>query len=189
MRYSGKMPKYEVLIDPAVTPVNVDFRTSGLLKPTLGTPDGVHGIRLAQPLLRRAHANQLCRISGATNGANNGLFRITDVPSAIGEVGAWGAGGAPGSLQAGMVAVVENTGMVHSLANAAVKLEMFGAQWRAQLYITVGGSDILVAELIEPRVQADPDGWQRASIAAHVSKLAITTGIKFILSLERADLP
>lgn len=190
MRYSGAAPKYTVLVDPVSNPVSTSFRTTGLLKPTVPPADNVIGIRLAQPLFKSWMANQLCRITGADVGVNDGTYRITDVPSNIGEVNAWGAGGAVGSLQAGMVAVVENGAMVHSLDNTGVKLEVLGAQWRAQMYIDDGsGTDVLVAELVERRVQADPDGWQRGSLAAHISKLSAVTTITFVLQLESVDQP
>lgn len=188
MRYSDRMPQYDLLIDPLVTPIDVSFRTSGLIFPVAGTDTAVLGIVLDQPLFTRAHENQLCRITGADNVANDGTFRITSVPSDIGEIGEWGAGGSPGDLQAGMVAVVENSSMVHSLADTNVKLEILGAQWRAQLYINDGVDDVLVAELVERRVQADPDGWQRGSLAAHVSKLSLAlTTLTFVLQLESTD--
>ena len=186
MRYSAATPQYEKLIDAAIDPVSVDFRTSGLILPTSGA-DSVFGIRLAQPLFRRAHANQLCRITGADSAANDGTYRISEVPSDIGEIGAWGAGGGPTALQAGMVAILENGAIVHDLANANVTLEILGAQWRAQLYINDGTDDVLCAELVESRVQVDPDGWQRGSMAANISKLSAVTTLTFVLKLESTN--
>jgi hypothetical protein len=188
MRYSSATPRYEVLVDLVSAPGSLDFRTSGLLLPSTSA-DGVYGIRLRQPLFKRGHANQLCRVSGALDAPNNGTFRITDVPSSIGEVGAWGAGGPIGALQAGMVAVIENSAMVHRLVDPGVKLDILGAQWRAQLYINDGVDDVLVTELVEHRVQADPDGWQRGALAAHISKLSAVTTLTFILKLESTDQP
>lgn len=135
------------------------------------------------------HEQQLVDISGATDAGNNGsAMRLSSVPNNVQDVGAFGAGASAASIPAGRVAVIENSSAVRSMSttgvNDSVTVKARGARWRAQCFIDIGSGDVLRAELVENLVQADPSGWQRGHMAAHVSKIAAVATLKFVLRLE-----
>jgi len=114
----------------------------------------------------------LVRVSGFTIAANNGDFAALGVPTAES-----GRDVAP----AGRYLIVDNPALVNE-AGAAVTIERLGLRWRAQAFVNAQ----LVAELVEQAGSADPDGWQRATMAANISRLALndTFFLQFRLSLE-----
>ena len=177
---------------PSTTPGDYELiiGDSGLVRTINNGGDRLVGcsIQGAAPFTS-AHEQQLVDISGASDTGNNGAaIRITSVPSDAQDVGAFGAGASSALIPAGRVAVLENATAVKRLAsvgvNDSVTVAARGAQWRARCYVDIGAGDVLRAELVENLVQADPDGWQRGHMAAHVSKVSAITTLKFVLSLE-----
>jgi hypothetical protein len=161
---------------------------SGMVRPIVsGTVSGdrLTGVSIdgAAPF-RPEHADQLANISGATIGGNNGTdLRLSSVPEGQGDVSTFDLLG-PGSIPAGRVALIENGSAVRDLADTGVTVEVLGALWRAKAEVDIGAGFVTRAELVEHLVQADPDGFQRATMAMHVSKIAANSAIRFTLALE-----
>ena len=180
MRYSKKQQPYETLLNAA----SVDFIDGSLLK----AGDGLSGIRVGSAVFTADHQDQLVKISGAPTGANNNIFRISAVPANQGDdtygVNDWNEIGGSRPYAAGQVAIVENASLAVE-TGPTVTLEMLGLRWVAEMYIDGGSGDVLCAQLKESEVQADPDGWVRANIAAHISKLSALSTLTFKLKLER----
>ena len=181
MRYSLDNPVYLKVVDNA----SVSFKDGSLIDVT--SPDDIRGIFIDSPglLFQEKHENQLVNISGATNGNNNGSnLRLTGIPSGQGEIGYFDELKDQGTWVAGRQAIIENPNIVDTAADPNVTVEVLGARWKAQMFVDIGGGDVLRAELVEDLVQADPNGWQRGSLAAHVSKVAGVVILTFKLSLE-----
>lgn len=144
------------------------------------------GIELTGPLFRKTDEDQLCTISGATDGGNNvSSVRITSVPSGQGDFDYFDPGLETGlAKRAGRAAVIESA-ITGPTSDTAVTIKVLGARWRAQILIDIGGGDIVRAEWVESLVQARPDGWQRATLAANVSKLVGSATLTFRLALEQ----
>ena len=172
--------------DPPTTTLSdyeMRLNDAGLIRLVGSGRDRLTGLSIdgAAPF-EKAHAEQLLDVSGAPTGGNNGTnFRVTAVPEAQGGVASFDLQVA-GAIPAGRVVILENAAAVKEAAPSAT-ISVRGAQWRAQAFVDIGGGDILRAEVIENLVQADPDGWQRGSMAMHVSKAGLLT-VTFKLSLE-----
>lgn len=74
--------------------------------------------------------------------------------------------------------------MVDALNDPGVTLEVLGAQWRAEMLISVAGVEQSVVSVVEQLVQFHPDGWQRGSLKANLSKYSGVAEIIFRLTLE-----
>ena len=186
MRYSRYMPQYAVIIPSASGAV--DFyapvgpgNTSGLVKIA---GDRLIGLKYNSSVFTNDHAGRHLRITGSTDVSNNGTFRSGMIPSGQGDVGYFDPNKDQGAISAGRCILLENPMMVKKDDDSAVQVEMLGAQWRAQLFVDTGSGPILRTELVEQAIHADPDGWQRAMLAAHVSKIDGTATVTFKLSLE-----
>lgn len=187
MRYSPRMPKYSKVLDNGVVSfLNGDLITAG---------DALLGVRKnTVALFSEEHVEQLISMSGGTNPANRtGAVpaRISSIPSAQKdstlpdlEVGWWDSAKDQGNTPAGSVAVIEHAGMVDALNDPGVTLEVLGAQWRAEMLISVAGVEQSVVSVVEQLVQFHPDGWQRGSLKANLSKYSGVAEIIFRLTLE-----
>lgn len=157
VRNPRQMPQARV----AVNAGSVSFKATELL----GGTDAVRGLYVDPAPFLAADRDQLVTVSGATDGANNGTFRVSSVPQGQSPV-----------YDDGTMAVIENDSLVGHLNDPAVTVKVLGARWVARAYIT----DELRAEVAEPAGHE----WQRSELALHLSKLTGTFQIKFTLALE-----
>lgn len=185
VRYSLDLPKYRVIAEVAGPPVN--FLTSNVIM----NGDAVKAIELPSPDWLPEDQDQLITIDNAVDTANNDTlpgdyFRVSMVPSGQGQISYFDPTKPAATYPAGSRAVIENTAMTPAVADY-VDIKRMGAQWRAQCFIDVGSGDELRAEVVENLVQADPDGWQRLTMACHISKYVGVATLKFKLKLEVVD--
>jgi hypothetical protein len=178
MRYAHGLQRYNKILDAGT----VDFVTSGLVKSAPG-PDSLIGIRAPTPIFEEGFAQQWLKVTGSSQIANDGSFRMTVVPSDQGDLSPWNQASA-GSVQAGRVAILENAAMVPVVGDTGVTLEVHGVRWRASLDLHDGIAPHRSIELVESEVQADGDGWLRAGLAANVSKYSGLADVIFTLILE-----
>ena len=178
MRYSPRMPRFRTVLSAG----RATFKTTGLV----ASGDGLDGVEITDPLFTKDDEDQLLSITGATTGGNNVTSeRISSVPSGQGDFDYFDAGSQTGlGKRAGRAAVIEAT-MAAYTDDPAVTIKRLGAQWRAQILIDTGGGDVVRAEWVESLVQARPDGWQRANLAANVSKIVGSATLTFKLALEQ----
>jgi hypothetical protein len=177
MRYSLSLPRYAKVLKAG----SADHRDGNLMI----TGDNSLGIVAPTPIFAPEHANQLVTVSGSAIGVHNSPpnYRITGVPSGQSPIGHFDQTKDQGTVVAGRTAIIENVNITDQ-SDTALTLEVLGARWRAQLFIDTGSGPVLRAELVENLVQSDPNGWQRGSMAAHISKVSATATLTFKLILE-----
>ena len=144
------------------------FRDGDLIK----TGDGLRGIEItpqggAGGVFLNADRNHLCKVAGAA-AANNGIYRISEVPVDQGDLIA----------HPGAIAVLENGGLVAG-TNPAVTVTVLGLVWIVKAYL----DGVLRAELIE----APGHDWARRSLAMHCSKFSGRAELEFVLRLEAVE--
>jgi hypothetical protein len=178
MRYAPGLQRYQKLLDAGT----VDFVTSGLVKGA-PSPDSLIGIRAQRAIFEEAFAQQWLKVTGSSQGANNGSFRMTAAPSDQHDISTWEQASSS-NVQAGRVIILENAAMVPVVGDTGITLEIHGVKWKASMDLDDGITVHRAVELVESDVQADNDGWLRAGLAANVSKYSGLADVIFTLTLE-----
>jgi len=183
LRFCWHMRMPETLPAPRYIVQNglVSFMSSNLAafgeSPAPTWSDGCQGLYVHSPssMFTVQDADQVCTISGTTDAANSGTFRISSPLS-----GAYGPEGDQVNITIGRKALIENYGLVTRLNDPAVTIKMHGATWVARAYTDVGAGWVERVKLEEQPGHT----WFRNELALHLSKFTGAISVKFELKLE-----
>jgi len=135
-----------------------------------GPADGLTGILVhGQPsAFTQEDLEQWVTISGSSGGLNDGTFRISGVPWALGAV-------------SGGDRAVLNAPISDSMNDTGVTIRLHGLKWVARLYYNDGGG---WEEYLSHTEEAGRTVY-RGSLALNISKLSGPVAVKFEMKLER----